>query len=84
MDITKIAAHDTPKSKMIYHENPEDLHIGTLDKHCYFIPFGKEQDEFDDREKSDRFCLLNGPWDFRYYDSIIDLEDNFIDVPFEK
>lgn len=84
MDISKIAAHDTPKSKMIYHENPERLHVGTLDKHCYFIPFGKEQDEFDDREKSDRFCLLNGQWDFRYYDSIVDLEDNFIDVPFEK
>ena len=38
MDISKIAAHDTPKSKMIYHENPESLHVSTLDKHCYFIP----------------------------------------------
>ena len=84
MDISKIAAPNTHKSKMIYHEDPESLHIGTLDKHCYFIPFGKEQNPFDDRETSDRFCLLNGQWDFKYYDSIIDLEDDFIDLPFEK
>lgn len=84
MDISKIAAPDTPKSKMIYHENPKALHINTLDKHCYFIPFGKEQDPFENREKSDRFCLLNGQWDFRYYDSIIDMEDDFLSVPFEK
>lgn len=84
MDISKIAASNTPKSKMIYHENPESLHINTLDKHCYFIPFGMEQNQFDDREKSDRFYSLNGEWDFRYYDSIIDLEDNFTDLSFDK
>lgn len=84
MDIAKIASPNTPKSKMIYHENPEILHINTLDKHCCFIPFGKEQNQFDHREKSDRFCLLNGEWDFRYYDSIIDLEDNFTELPFDK
>lgn len=84
MDISKIAARNTQKSKMIYHENPESLHINTLDKHCYFIPFQKEQNPFDDREKSDRFCLLNGQWDFRYYDSIIDMEDDFVDAPFKE
>lgn len=84
MDILKIAAPDTVKSKMIYHEDPEALHINTLDKHCYFIPFGKEQDPFENREKSDRFCLLNGQWDFRYYNSIIDMEDDFLSVPFEE
>ncbi len=30
MDISKIAAANTPKSKMIYHENPEKLHINTV------------------------------------------------------
>ena len=58
MDISKIAAANTPKSKMLYHENPEKLHINTLDKHCYFIPFGKEQDPFGERENSGRFDLL--------------------------
>ncbi len=84
MDISKIAAANTPKSKMIYHENPEKLHINTLDKHCYFIPFGKDQNPFENRENSDRLELLNGQWDFRYYDSIIDLEDNFIEAEFDK
>lgn len=84
MNISKIAAPDTPKSKMICHEDPQALHIGTLDKHCYFIPFGKEQDPFGDRENSNRFELLNGEWDFRYYESIIDMEDDFLSVPFEK
>ena len=84
MDISKIAASGTPKSKMIYHENPQELHINTLERHCYFIPFGKEQNPFGDRETSQRFELLNGEWDFRYYESIIDMEDDFISVPFDK
>lgn len=84
MNISKIAAKGSPKSRMIYHEDPQQLHINTLDKHCYFIPFGKEQDPFDNREDSSRFELLNGEWDFRYYDSIVDIEDDFISVPFDK
>lgn len=32
------------KIKMIYHEDTQALHIGTLDKHCYFVPFAKGQD----------------------------------------
>ncbi len=84
MDISKLSAPDSPKSKMIFHEDPEQLHVGTLEKHCYFIPFGSAQDPFDSRENSERFELLNGDWDFRYCDSIIDLEDDFTDVPFSK
>lgn len=84
MDISKISAHGSPKGRMIYHENPQELHINTLPKHCYFIPFSEEQNPFEDRENSDFFELLNGDWDFRYYDSIIDLEDNFIDLPFDR
>ncbi|MBP0964182.1 MAG: glycoside hydrolase family 2 [Oscillospiraceae bacterium] len=82
MDISKIAAEGSPKSKMIFHEDTEQLHINTLDKHCYFIPFGKGEDPFESREKSSRFELLNGEWDFRYYGSIIDMEDDFISVHF--
>lgn len=84
MDISKISAHGSPKSRMIYHENPQELHINTLPKHCYFIPFSEEQNPFEGRENSDFFELLNGDWDFRYYDSIIDLEDNFTDLPFDR
>lgn len=84
MDISKLASYGTPKSKMIYHEDPNQLHVNTLEKHCYFIPFAPNQDPFADRESSNRFELLNGSWDFRYYDSIIDMEDDFISVPFDK
>ena len=84
MNIEKISAAGSPKSKMIFHEDPQQLHIGTLGKHCYFIPFSKEQDPFESREKSERFELLNGEWNFRYYDSIIDLEYDFISVQFTK
>lgn len=84
MDISKIAAVGSPKSFMTYHEDLQKLHINTLEKHCYFIPFEKGCDPFESRENSTRFELLNGQWDFRYYDSIIDLEDDFISLPFEK
>ncbi len=84
MNMSKIAAIGSPKSKMIYHEDLENLHVNTLESHCYFIPFGKGQNPFEVRELSERFELLNGQWDFRYYDSIIDLEDDFISVPFTE
>lgn len=84
MNIEQISAKGSPKSRMIYHEDPHQLHIGTLEKHCYFIPFAKAQNPFECREKSERFELLNGEWSFRYYDSIIDLEDDFVDVPFTE
>jgi len=84
MDISKISAKGSQKNKMVFHEDEQSLHIGTLDKRCYFIPFSHGQDPFADRELSRRFELLNGEWDFRYYKSIIDMEDNFISVPYEK
>lgn len=81
MDISKIAAPGSARSHMIYHEDPQQLHVGTLDKHCYFIPFRKGEDPFAEREQSGSFQLLNGGWDFRYYNSIIDLEDDFTELP---
>ncbi|MBP1545380.1 MAG: glycoside hydrolase family 2 [Oscillospiraceae bacterium] len=84
MDISSIAKANSPKSHMIYHENPDKLHIGTLDNHCYFIPFGKGEDPFGDRSASSRFELLNGEWNFKYYNSIIDMDDDFISVKSDK
>ena len=78
MDILAIAKQGSPKSFMIYHEDPSKLHIGTLGDHAYFIPFGKEQDAFSERESSCFFELLNGEWEFAYYDSIIDMPDELI------
>ena len=78
MDIAKIAAPGSPRSRMICHEDPQQLHVNTLEKRCYYIPFGKEQDPFADRENSDRFELLNGDWGFSYYNSIVDMDDDFV------
>ncbi len=80
MNMSLISKSGTAKSKMIYHENPEALHIGTLPPHCYFIPFGKSQNPFDSRYNSELMELLNGEWNFTYYDSIIDMPDDFISL----
>ena len=80
MDISLISKSGTPKNKMIYHENPEALHIGTLSPHRYFIPFGKVQNPYDSRYNSEFMELLNGDWNFSYYDSIIDMPDDFISL----
>ena len=80
MDISESAKKDSPKTGMIFHEDPLALHIGTLPDHAYFIPFAKGQDAFADRINSQYFELLNGEWDFSYYDSIIDLPDDFTDM----
>ncbi len=84
MNIQSIAGTDSAKSKMIYHEDLERLHINTLPNRCYYVPFGKGQNPFESREKSEYFELLNGEWGFRYFSSIIDLEDDFTFVEAEK
>ena len=80
MDIALISKSGTPKSRMIYHENPEALHIGTLKPHSYFIPFGKSQNPFESRYNSEYMELLDGEWNFTYYESIIDMPDDFISL----
>lgn len=84
MNMSLISKSGSAKSKMIYHENPEQLHVGTLPPHCYFIPFDKGQNPFDCREVSTRFELLNGDWNFCYYESIIDMDDDFISIKSDK
>ena len=84
MDISMIAKAGSPKSYMIFHEDPEKLHIGTLPDHAYFIPFAKGQNPFAAKDRSDRVEMLNGQWDFKYYESIIDLDDDFINMSFSE
>ena len=81
---TKAETKKSPKSFMIYHENPETLHINTLENHAYFIPFGKDQNPFEPRSNSTRFELLNGEWDFKYYKSVLDLEEDFTNVKADR
>lgn len=82
MDISKISKAGSPKSYLLYHEDPQKLHIGTLADHAYFIPFAIGQNPFSDRESSSVMEMLNGEWDFMFCDSIIDLDDDFISKDF--
>ncbi len=77
MDISQTAAKGTMKSFMTLHESPETLHVGTIEPHCYFIPFSEDGDPFACRRNSARFELLNGDWGFDCYESIVDLPDDF-------
>ncbi len=56
----------------LYHENTGVLHLNTEPNRNYFIPFSEGTDPFAWREKSDRFMLLNGKWDFKYFSDFRD------------
>lgn len=61
-----------------HYENLHLLHENTMPHRAYYIPASKAQfDLTQEREKSDRFFLLNGNWKFRYYDSIYDVKEEF-------
>ncbi len=72
------------KKLMTYHENPAVLHVNTEADHNYFIPFGANQDPFAMREESERFQLLNGEWDFAFYESFFDMESSFLEQPYDE
>lgn len=66
---------------MIVPKHFEDLtilHENTMPDRAYYIPSShKQYDLVEHREHSDRFMLLNGDWEFRYYSSIYDLKEPF-------
>ncbi|MBQ7455686.1 MAG: beta-galactosidase [Clostridia bacterium] len=60
-----------------YHEEMEHLHVGTLAPHAYFIPHGGAESALSgERERSERFTLLNGDWKFGYYEGLYALPDD--------
>ncbi|MBR4606501.1 MAG: DUF4981 domain-containing protein [Lachnospiraceae bacterium] len=82
MNLSLISTKGSPKSMMIYHEDPSKLHVGTIPTHAWFVPFDDKKvmeglDPFGAKETSTRVEMLNGTWNFQYYDSVIDLEDDF-------
>ena len=60
-----------------YYREIENIHVNTEKPRAYFIPFDSDSEFSEKRENSGRFTLLNGEWDFKYYENIeeIDLED---------
>ena len=51
------------------HENPEILHIGTLEARNEFTPFAAGQDPFRPKEESSLRLSMNGQWDFAPFES---------------
>ncbi len=62
-----------------HHENPAVLHENTMPDRAYYIPASTTAAPLLCRNASDRFQLLNGSWLFRYYESIYDLDEHFLD-----
>ena len=63
-----------------YYENLEILHENTMSPRAYYIPASVRKDDLiENRENSDRFQLLNGEWNFKYFDSIYEVTDAFFE-----
>ena len=62
-----------------YHQDLHTLHVNTLPNRAYYIPYSRTEDARRDvRAESDRFTLLSGEWRFRYFDSVLDLPEDFL------
>lgn len=84
MKISDIAVTGSPKAEMDFHENLNVQSVNDLPPRSYFIPFAGEQQPSEDISLSERYALLNGEWGFEYFDSIVDLPDDFTSLPFKK
>lgn len=60
-----------------YYEDPQALHIGTEENRSYYLPY-------DRTGKECRQILLNGEWDFHYYNSIYEVPESFYKVEFNS
>ncbi|MCD7863842.1 MAG: DUF4981 domain-containing protein [Lachnospiraceae bacterium] len=58
-----------------YHETFDCCHVNTAAPRNYYIPFAPGENAFADREHSTRFQLLNGVWNFRYFESYLKLQN---------
>lgn len=65
-------------------EDIKVLHENTMPERAYYIPASKQMAiEPENREDSDRFLLLSGQWEFRYYENIYQIKDDFFEENFE-
>lgn len=67
-----------------YYEDLNMLHDNTLPARSYYIPASERRNDLvENREHSDRFQLLNGEWDFKYFESIYDVKDTFYESSYD-
>ena len=68
-----------------YHKDLNSLHIGCEAPRAYFIPFSSEEVALaGNRDESERFLGLCGEWDFKYYKSFEDIEEDFLEAQFNE
>lgn len=61
-----------------FFEDPKTLHVNTMDNRAYYIPYPTIDETLsEDRMYSKQFQLLNGQWDFEYFNSIYDVTEEF-------
>ena len=61
-----------------FYENLQILHENTMPYRAYYIPAAEPMGSLvHDRERSERFQLLNGAWKFKFYTSIYELQEEF-------
>ncbi len=61
-----------------YYEDLKTLSVNTEPLRAYYIPTSAAQPaDWKCRRQTDRFCLLNGDWDFHYYNSVYDVTEEF-------
>lgn len=66
-----------------YYEDIHTLTVNTEPMRSYYIPTSPKQDKsWKNRRDTDRFTLLNGDWQFRYFDSIYDCQEAFYEEDF--
>lgn len=66
-----------------YHKNLDVLHFGCEEPRAYFIPYQDDASAELPRSESKYFHSLCGEWDFRFYSSLVDVEDGFYAEDFE-
>ncbi len=67
-----------------YHKDLNSLHIGCEKPRAYYIPYHSEAAALEgNRNKSDFYTDLCGEWNFRFYKSFEDIEDDFLARSFD-
>ncbi len=52
---------------------------------AYYIPFSNKKDAISDKRlQSSQYIDLNGEWDFKYFESYLDIPDNISDILYSK
>lgn len=68
-----------------YHKDLNSLHIGCEAPRAYFVPCKSETAALAfDREKSESFVNLCGEWDFKFYSSFEDINEDFLEEKFNE